>query len=622
MHATVKSLLVITVIAALIWALLDGSRDARQMSEGGLRQAREAAVILARQGDTGKALKRLRSLRKLAPQDDALLWDYMAVLSWAGEHRELDRLRHDTDMRRAPDWLRDILAGGQPAGAAQPAGTVAVEDRAPTAADDAVAADLPALDLPAAILSPALPSPPSKAAAPTTSPARSLRVAAPPLLPADPPAAAQQTPAGELVTPVQNADDSAAEALEREKQAVNQIAWRGKLDQAQSRSEQLVRQAPEDLGAGLQLAQIYRWQGWPRRAALQRQQIAMQEPDSGPLLRAGIRAATDEGRYADAASLLARYRQLYPDDPGGPVLLAELDTAAGARLRADWRRAWTDGDGINRASNSSAHGQTLYSPAWRRFNDTRLFVYRHHNHAEYQGGRGSIRRHGLGVQTEHRDWGLTLGWHQQTNASEAAGLTLAGHLELSDHWGMDIDLQEDTDRTPIRAAINDIEARSAGIAVRHHRHDGHHYRARATQTRFTDSNDRLEIDLSGSQPLYRDAPHRLLLRQYIGFSSNSKTDTPYFSPKSTSAAQVQLDYTGRLNAWPGDHWEHNVVAGVGVATQSDFSAAPIWDLTYEHRYRFSRQFSASAGLQWLDRMYDGNNEQTRAIFARFDWRFQ
>ena len=622
MHATVKSLIAITAIAALIWALLDGSRDARQMSEGGLRQAREAAVILARQGDTGKALKRLRSLRKLAPQDDALLWDYMAVLSWAGEHRELDRLRHDTDMRRAPDWLKEILAAGQPPSAAHPARTVAIEDRAPTAADDAVATDLPALDSPTAILAPALPSPPPEAAGPTTSPSRSFGVAAPPLLPANPPAAAQQTPARELVTPVQNADDNAADALEREKQAVNQIAWRGKLDQAQSRSEQLVRQAPEDLGAGLQLAQIYRWQGWPRRAALQRQQIAAQEPDSGPLLRAGIRAATDEGRYADAVSLLARYQQLYPDDPGGPVLQAELSTAAGARLRADWRRAWTDGEDISRASNSWSHSQTLYSPAWRRFNDTRVFVDRHHNHADYPGGRGSIQRQGFGIRTEHRDWGLTLGWHQQVQASEASGLTLAGHLELSDHWGMDIDLQEDTDRTPIRAAINDIEARSAGIAVRHHRHDGHNYRAAATQTRFTDNNDRLEVDLSGSQPLYRDAPHRLLLREYIGFSSNSKTATPYFSAKSASAAQLQLDYTGRLTAWAGDHWEHNAVVGIGVATQSGFSAAPIWDLTYEHRYRFNRHLSVSAGLQWLDRMYDGNNEQTRAAFARVDWRFQ
>lgn len=618
MHATARSLFALAIIGALILALLDGSRDARQMSDDGLRQARESAVILARQGETGKALKRLKALRRLAPHDDALLWDYMAVLAWAGEQQELDLLKRSAAMRRAPDWLQEILANNRIERAPEPALPETTEHASPVVATAATIQPAPESTVSTATVQPST-RPSSRLRAVT--PVATLPGFAQAPSPSTAPAAAPEDPPAAVAVAGDNTPQN-ADVFEPEKQAINELAWRGKLDQAQTLSEQLATHAPEDLGARLQLAQIYRWQGWPRKATSQRLQIAELEPDSGPLLRARIRAATDEGRYAEAARLLERYQLLYPDDPGGPVLNAELDTAAGARLNADWRRTWTTGDGISRASNSWSHSQKLYSPAWRRFNDTRAFVYRHHNHADYQSGRGSIRRQGFGLLTEHRDWGLTLGWHQQTNASHASGITLAGHLELSDYWGIDVGFQEDSDRTPIRAAINDIDAWSAGLAVRHHRHDGHDYRAGISQTRFTDNNTRLEIDLSGSQPLYRDAPHRLLLREYLGFSSNSETVTPYFSPKTASAAQVQLDYTGRLNSRHGNHWEHNAVVGIGVGMQSGFSAAPIWDLTYEHRYRFNRHLSASAGGQWLQRMYDGNNEQTRAVFARIDWRFQ
>ena len=821
MPSTAKSLLAAAIVAGLIWALLDESDDARQMSEAGLRHSREAAVLLARRGDTEKALKQLDKLRKIAPNDEALLWDYMAVLSWDGQHNKVARLRRKNDMSRAPDWLLGMLtsmdASATPV--ASEAGVAAVpvspadaesvliesasagngKDQTETETDAATAAAAtvepiaeasppPATTALTAPGKPARPTPASrpraiepsassttgiapKAAPPTAAITPVSAVAQAPLAPQPPtalpidaaepldPAARaseladlavaamrlaraepgsdarreqadeamaracdfaqqQQVPeaqsrcnrdrmiwwsqsgrdqqaiaayqqllagnepltayvheeavalyrrqrrfgdasaalsqlesargspdhalrgallldqnrlaeaeAGFMAAasqlPIAEADGSVSgERLALEKQAVNSAAWRGQLDRAQHHSQELVARAPEDIDARLQLAQIYRWQGWPRRAESQRGLIEQQAPNHGALLRAQIHAATDEGRFADAELHLQRYQRLYPDDPATPAMRDKLDTAAGTRFVAEWRRSDTEGKAIRLATNGSTHSQTVYSPAWKQFDDTRLFVQRQHSHAEFAGERGSIQRRGVGLMTEHRDWGLVLGWHEQVNASLASGMTLSGHLELSDHWGLDLDLQQDSSRTPIRAAINDIEADSTGMAVRHHRHDGHSYRAMVTRTVFTDDNNRMELDLSGSQPLYRDAPHRLLLREYIGFMSNSETNTPYFSPESASAAQLQLDYTGRLRAWPGDHWEHNAVAGFGVGTQSGFSAAPIWDLTYEHRYRFNRHLAATLGVQLLERVYDGNSEQTRSAFARLEWRVQ
>lgn len=781
MRLLLSLLLCVLVVPGQAFPLVDEARQARQLSGKALTNAREDAVRLARRGDYDTALKRLEHLRKMAPDNDALLWDYIAVLSWAGQDDKVRRLRQRNDMSRAPDWLMAMLQKPDPASVPRSGGQP--DDSTSTDSKPLAGEDRP--DNAATEEQQSSPSTTQHGAAQTDRPATPTetdderlrrRVAALhsdgrfieawQLASTDPGAfdearllslqgdqtaeriraarqghvesdkrrdlqkeataalksfcaSARQRAVQEAIQQCrrdtmvwyaatgregraaslyeslanqaaaqpayvhraayelyldQGRLDRALSALERlegatdtphpalrgeimmargryaearnlfleaaaqepddnsgetggartalEQKAVTAEAWRGHLDHAQNRAETLREQNPENVSVGLQLQTLYRWQGLPRHAEAERQRLAQIDRDNGALLRARIEAAIDERRFADADELLARFRRLYPGDPAIDSLTNQLNTAAGPRFTGEWRRSGTTGEGITEATHGSYHRQRLYSAAWQRLDDTRLFIDRHHYHAEYRGGRGSIRRRGAGLITEHRDWGFTLGWHEQVNASEASGINLSGHVELSDYWGIDLDYQRDSDRTPVRAAINDIEASSSGIAVRHHRADGHDYRASAWFTGFSDDNQRREYALSGSHPLYRDSPHRLLLREFLGYSSNTNTATPYFSPASSAAAEMQLDYTGLLRDGSSGRWTHNAVAGLGVSTQRGFSASPIWDITYEHRYRLNRHFTAAAGYQWLSRMYDGNTELTQSAFLRVGWRFR
>jgi hypothetical protein len=227
----------------------------------------------------------------------------------------------------------------------------------------------------------------------------------------------------------------------------------------------------------------------------------------------------------------------------------------------------------------------------------------------------------MGVQTRRRDWDARLAVHAREGVAEpGVGASLAGGVRLGDAWRADVDLQSDSDATPLLAWENGIEAWSATVGLEYHVRAGHEYRLEGSQLDFNDDNLAETVTFSGRQPLYADAPHALSLLERFETTRHDLSAVPYFSPARMSAGELQLEYRGVLHALGDRRWEHVVTLGAGRSRQTGFGDDDIGDVRWEHLWNVNEVLELGAGAEWRRRVYDGTPEDQTEIFASLLWR--
>lgn len=68
------------------------------------------AVLLARKGQTDRAISLLKPIVKRRPGDQKLLGDYIVILGWAGKDEEALAFAHGIDLEKAPSYVINSLA--------------------------------------------------------------------------------------------------------------------------------------------------------------------------------------------------------------------------------------------------------------------------------------------------------------------------------------------------------------------------------------------------------------------------------------------------------------------------------------------------------------------------------
>lgn len=407
--------------------------------------------------------------------------------------------------------------------------------------------------------------------------------------------------------------------LEGERQRA--LAYRYRLPEAIAGTETLLAGAPADVGLRLQLAQFYRYDDRRDRADAELDKAAALQPDALEVQRSRIAFAIEDGEYRQARRGLADLDAIWPATRDSRELQRDYDVARAAYVEAAISATRSDGPALVTPSDELQQEVTVYSPAWVRHGDTRVFAFEQGAVADFGNESPSPLRLGVGAQTQRRDWDARLAVHAREGVADpGVGVSLSGGVRISDRWRADVDLQSDADATPLLAWENRIEASSAAVGVEYHVHAGHEYRLEGSQLDFNDGNLAETVTFSGRQSLYADAPHMLSLLERLETTRHELSAVPYFSPERMSAGELQLEYRGVLHALGDRRWEHVFTVGAGQSRQAGFGSNTIGDVRWEHVWNVNDVLELGAGAEWRRRVYDGTPEDQTELFASLLWR--
>lgn len=394
-------------------------------------------------------------------------------------------------------------------------------------------------------------------------------------------------------------------------------AYQNRLNEAQTRLENLQRLNPDNTDIQLRLAQIYRWRGWPRRALDNYRSIENStDPISAPLGEIAALNDLHADREADE-----RLQQLVSTAPNHPeVNRAQQEYVQ--RNRWDYSAqvlAGKSNDSPVTGSGNIAFEQKLYSPPIA--NQFRAFAHQRYDWADFPEGSGSANRLGVGgdYRSENIDASAEI---SHRNPNDKVGLTLNGEWKLDDRLSLFGEVQTDSNLIPLRALNADIDGHSATVGALYRADESHALRASYSRADFSDGNQRDAVMAQYEQNLFSDAHHQLkgVVQGY--YSDNSAgNDVPYFNPASEKVLGAVLKYDGILWRRYERNWSHYLNLGAGNYWQKDFDSGVIWDIEYGQRWQLSQALSINYGLLYRSRIYDGDREGYGAILGGLNWRF-
>lgn len=394
-------------------------------------------------------------------------------------------------------------------------------------------------------------------------------------------------------------------------------AYRNKLDEAQAQLEDWLDFAPANTTLRSDLARVYRWRGWPERAMQQYQLIAPVAPDDFQFQLGSaqtLMALNDFKAVDDRLSILA---QDHPEDTGVSALLNDWEIYQSREFITQISRGFGDSD-VQGGDAFSWQSWLFDKP--RGYN-WRPFLHHQYNEAEFTEGKGRVERLGAGIEYHSTDWLAQLEVHQGLRGFGETGARLGLTHFANDHWQFSGELQHVSNLVPVRAYNADIDGDSAELSAQYRWHQGRQASANLQVVDFSDDNRRLALSLSHTHTLMQNERHRLSLTESAYTSKNSEQGAAYYNPERDFSLGFSLEYEGLIKRYYDNLLSHRVVAGLGNYNQESFGSDFTWDLEYEQRWQRDKAFSINYGARIGQRVYDGESELLKSIFAGMNWRF-
>ncbi len=284
----------------------------------------------------------------------------------------------------------------------------------------------------------------------------------------------------------------------------------------------------------------------------------------------------------------------------------------------DWKQ--TDSQGSQFSNEEELLTASFYTAPIA--DNWRGFATYSDKHARFWGNtQDHITTQGLGINYRNPQWDVSASIFN-VEGTKPLEFSLGGTYNINDYSRLNAQYQSFSDATPIRAFHADIYTQSLRFGGSYNPNEEYQFRANVGLIDFTDSNKRKELSLDAYQPLYRDEHHILNIWEYAYVQTNSLTsDRPYFNPKSFVSVSVALDYTGIIRRKYDNVFSHSLRLGFGAVKQNNYSTKPFLDITYKHRWDFSRYFNLYYGLGYRQNYYDGVRETSPNYFAGLEYKF-
>ncbi|WP_459710483.1 PgaA family protein [Paraburkholderia sp. 2C] len=333
-------------------------------------------------------------------------------------------------------------------------------------------------------------------------------------------------------------------------------------------------------------------------------------PDNIEALAGLGRTSLNTGDYRNATQINAAFDDTFPEN--GSVRNFKRDYNA-------WR-APTFSTTLNAEHGAAAIADEefsadtyVYSPPIYDF--WRIFAHNYYLWALTDLGRLQRIRNGVGG--DFRQGPLTV----QAEVSRSTGPDgrTGGNGEVeyvfNDFFKATAGFDSDSNELPSKAYVSHIFGRTGQVGFSYTDGDRRTADIGYTVGRYSDENFHQEISANGSQRLLTLPNQQINGTLHLGTSSNTLTNTPYFSPS--------RDYSGELgivhqwSVWRSGErslLQRFYISG-GAYNQRGFGTSGFWAARIEHAWTFSHDITLTYGIGIGRHAYDGEQELSETAYA-------
>lgn len=389
--------------------------------------------------------------------------------------------------------------------------------------------------------------------------------------------------------------------------------------QAQTLSHHLATSAPGNQGLRIDYARVLQARGLPQAAERELKKAEALEPSNLELERqqAGVAQDLHEWRQMDLLTDDVMLRS--PLDPGSRQLSRARDVHRMSELRINGQQGIHSDTPVSGAHDVS-WDMAIYGPpvadSWRLFGGHRF------NSGRFEEGKGSSRSLFGGIEWRPRNsWAEIELANNNFNGGNKPGARVSGWHSFNDSWRVGGEVERLSRDTPLRALRNGISANQANLWVRWYQNERREYQLTTTTSWFTDHNHRQEYTLQGKERIWQSPRITLDLQPGVAWSTNSKTDTVYYSPKWDLSVAPALAANHVMYQHYDTVWSQQVSAGAGIYRQKNQGSGAITTLGYGQRIQWNNVLDTGAMLNWEKRPYDGKRETHLAVAFDANLRF-
>lgn len=413
--------------------------------------------------------------------------------------------------------------------------------------------------------------------------------------------------------PVENPD-----RLDAEVAAALGRSFAGDLPEAQMRLETLADRAPMNASVRQELASVYLWRGWPRRAERELDLTLAVAPDHvGSLVgKAAVHLELEELGAAD--EVLDSLEVVAPENEHVRRLREREEAATAWELAVDGTAARSSGGELG--TRDRGVETTLRTPPL--LDGVRAFATTYYSDASFSGGPARHDRIGGGVELTARPVSLRVALDAARTRPERIGASVEGEIRFDDLHTAHLSFQSRSRRAPLQAVLHDIDAWSAGAAIERRWSERRRAVLELDWLQMDDGNRRRGAYAALEQRLLTTPRLRLTGLGEVYGELNTRDDAPYFNPPSSVAPA--LGAVGEWTTW--SRYERSFVQRLaltgGLSWQEGFETRPVAAIRYEHDWTLSPRLDVRYGVRWARPVYDGAPERRLQLHGGFEWRIR
>lgn len=390
-------------------------------------------------------------------------------------------------------------------------------------------------------------------------------------------------------------------------------------EEAQTRLETMVTHAPNNAALRTSLAAVYRAREQPRRASEELKLAETMAPRAITVIAEQAHAAMDLGQWEQAEILLNDAHARLPEHTLSQNIMRRWKTHNKAELQVSAQGGLISDTPVA-GQNDLTLESVLYSAPIRH--NWRPFAGVGYAHGEFEEGTTDFRWMRAGVQWYGK--GLTAeleGSAQRYGYDTKTGVRAMAYYDLNDHWQVGSAVAFRSTDTPVRALHHNVTSNSLTAFTRWRANERREWSLSTTAARFSDSNKRFSMYLSGRERLYTTPKIKADAELAVYASRNTRRDAPYFNPRADVEVLPAIKFTHLLHRRYERALEHSLTLGAGVYAQRGYGAGAVATAAYGVHYHHSNDFDVGATIAGTTRPYDGQRERELRFMINMNIRF-
>jgi biofilm PGA synthesis protein PgaA len=395
------------------------------------------------------------------------------------------------------------------------------------------------------------------------------------------------------------------------------IAFADDLNIANQQFSSLHKAAAYNTDLRKELANVYYWRGWPRKAQEEYEIGLHQDPKHLGLRLGQARNWLALREYPIAEQSIKQLFELFPEDKGVVKQKRLWDIQNMREFKTDISSSSSSG-GTNGSRGLNIDSYLYSAPLDYNY---RAYLHHRHSQADFTEGDGLLNHAGVGLEYSAPNILFNGELHHNHYDNNRVGISLSGQYEFDDHLSAGLSIESLSHETPLRALNQGIYAKSISLATQYRWHESRSAGLNFAKLKFSDGNKRRSFGGFWNERWYNQYDYKFSTRVDLFSSRNSKKDVIYFNPESDFSGSIAFENDFLTWREYENSFHQRLILSTGFYNQENFSDGSVWGLQYEHRWKTRNRFELIYGIKRSKNLYDGDYEFQWNYYLSLDWRF-